>query len=576
MANSTGDGAPPSAPPGTPPPRARTRPKGAPRPTIDVAPPPPETSARSAQSVMLGLGALLLGVAAVAFVGVLGELDPWGRLAILLAVALLGLAVPIPLAARGLTATAEAIAVVGLVLIGAAAYALWSTGTVTALSVPTYAGLASALTAGVGYGHHRLTGLPVPRFAGLILLQPIWPLLAYGVATGPADWALVLTLVATQNAVLGHLDLRLDLPASRRRLRYLAWAAHGVALLIAAGFAVVALVRGQTVDAAIRSAVTLLIVAAVGQVGALTLRRAPLPEVAAGALTLAVVGGACRVLTVALPGPTLLPVTAVVAITGGALVLLPPRARRGPGVALGVAAGLLGLVVAALALRAGAATVTAVLPPWSGISDGRGPPRGRGRRDRVAVADRRGGPHRRRRRGAGTRPPRRPGGDRCADRPGRAGRHRTGRCSPPGCSWYRRVIAVAVLSGRAATGAPPGIWPPPASSASSRPAPSATPMLPPPSWPRSPSRRSSSPGASHPPKLAPLGHRVGGRSRRPVLAGRRTDRRRHHGAGRVADHHRRGRRGCLCAGVRGPAATARRDRAAAGVGGQLSGRCCWP
>lgn len=370
MANSTGDGAPPSAPPGTPPPRARTRPKGAPRPTIDVAPPPPETSARSAQSVMLGLGALLLGVAAVAFVGVLGELDPWGRLAILLAVALLGLAVPIPLAARGLTATAEAIAVVGLVLIGAAAYALWSTGTVTALSVPTYAGLASALTAGVGYGHHRLTGLPVPRFAGLILLQPIWPLLAYGVATGPADWALVLTLVATQNAVLGHLDLRLDLPASRRRLRYLAWAAHGVALLIAAGFAVVALVRGQTVDAAIRSAVTLLIVAAVGQVGALTLRRAPLPEVAAGALTLAVVGGACRVLTVALPGPTLLPVTAVVAITGGALVLLPPRARRGPGVALGVAAGLLGLVVAALALRAGAATVTAVLPPWSGDLDG--------------------------------------------------------------------------------------------------------------------------------------------------------------------------------------------------------------
>ena len=131
---------------------------------------------------------------------------------------------------------------------------------------------------------------------------------------------------------------------------------------MAMAFAVAALVSARSVDTAVRAAATLLLVAAVGQVGALTLRRMPL---AAGALTLALVGGIGRVLAVALPGPTLVPVTAVVAGTGAALLLLPPRASRGPAVALGLAAGVLGLVIAVLAVRAGAATVTAVLPPWS-------------------------------------------------------------------------------------------------------------------------------------------------------------------------------------------------------------------
>src|SRR5690606_42092564 len=62
-----------------------------------------------------------------------------------------------------------------------------------------YVGLEAAATAGLGYGYSWLTRLAVPQGAALVALQPVLPLLAGPVVTGPVGWGLVFTLVAAQN-----------------------------------------------------------------------------------------------------------------------------------------------------------------------------------------------------------------------------------------------------------------------------------------------------------------------------------------------------------------------------------------
>ena len=171
---------------------------------IEVAPLPPETTPGSAQTIMLGLGALLLGIAAITFVGVaFTGLDPLSQLVILLAVAALFLAVPPPVAARGLGATAESLAAVGLVVASVAGYPLWeATDAGRVLATPVYIGMVAAATAGLGYGYYWLTRLTVPRWAALVALQPVLPLVAGPAVTGPAGWSLVFILVAAQNVAL--------------------------------------------------------------------------------------------------------------------------------------------------------------------------------------------------------------------------------------------------------------------------------------------------------------------------------------------------------------------------------------
>ncbi|HEX5541144.1 MAG TPA: permease, partial [Micromonospora sp.] len=98
---SSGDDRPPpvDTPPATAPPRPPER---------------PEATPREVQNVFLGLGALLLGVAAAVYAAVADDVT---RVAILAAATVLMLGAPPLLAKRGLTATAETIATVGLVLV---------------------------------------------------------------------------------------------------------------------------------------------------------------------------------------------------------------------------------------------------------------------------------------------------------------------------------------------------------------------------------------------------------------------------------------------------------------------------
>ncbi|TNH29914.1 permease [Micromonospora orduensis] len=411
-------GAPPRVPRQGTPHAPEDPPPPPPRPSwLDADDPehPPEASSREVQNIPLGLGALLLGVAAVVFAAVAtSSMDALARLGILLLATALMLLAPPALARRGLTSTAETISAVGLLLVPLAGNALWAVDRV-GVTGAIFAGVIFAVTAGVAYGYARWTGLRVPRFATVLAAQPVLPLLAYDRVTGPAGWALVLTLVAlfdlwlTRSGVAFERPVRQDLPdpvaptAPRQRdpesrpegdpeeavevvdaipgsadlrptrpvpgLRELIWLLHAAAVAVALAYAVTALLRAQTVPTAVSAGAALLLAAAVGLAGALVLRRPPLPDVAAGILTLAVIGALGRVVSVALPGRSLLLIAAVITVTGLAVRAVPEAARRGPQIASAVALTVSGVVVAGGALRAGVAPVRASLPAWAADLD---------------------------------------------------------------------------------------------------------------------------------------------------------------------------------------------------------------
>ncbi|MGC4903299.1 SCO7613 C-terminal domain-containing membrane protein [Micromonospora echinospora] len=406
-------GTPPPGPPeDLPPSPPRDRPRW-----LDADDPehPPEASSREVQNIPLGLGALLLGVAAVVFAAVAtSSMDALARLGVLLVATALMLLAPPVLARRGLTSTAETIAAVGLLLVPLAGYALWAVDRIGGgSSGAAFAGSIFLVTTLVALGYAYGTGLRAPRFATVLAAQPVLPLLAYERITGPVGWALVLTVVAVldlalvRSAVVRERPVRRDLPATeppspvapRQRadddrpesapeeagevlggetppepaatarpvpwLSELAWLLHGVAVAVALAYAVTGLLRATTVPPAAAAGTTLLLAALVALAGTLVLRRPPLPDVGAGILTLAVIGALGRVASVALPGRSLLLISAVIALTGLAVRAVPEAARRGPQIASAVALTVSGLVVAGGALRAGLAPVRAALPAWS-------------------------------------------------------------------------------------------------------------------------------------------------------------------------------------------------------------------
>ena len=387
---------------------------------LDVDDPehPPEASSREVQNIPLGLGALLLGVAAVVFAAVAtSSMDALARLGVLLIATVLMLLAPPVLARRGLTSTAETIAAVGLLLVPLAGYALWAVDRIGgAASGSAFAGSIFLVTTAVAFGYAQWTGLRAPRFATVLAAQPVLPLFAYDRVTGPTGWALALTAVAVidlalaRSAVVLERPVRRDLPpppppaaAPRQRsaegrpetdpeeadavldagvagpapgpvrpvpwLRELTWVLHGAAVAVALAYAVTALLRADTVPVATGAGAVLLLASLVGLAGTLVLRRPPLPDVGAGVVTLAVIGALGRIASVAYPGRSLLLIAAVITLTGLVVRAVPEEVRRGPQFASAIALTVSGLVVAGGALRAGLAPVRASLPAWSADLD---------------------------------------------------------------------------------------------------------------------------------------------------------------------------------------------------------------
>ncbi|MFF8965501.1 SCO7613 C-terminal domain-containing membrane protein [Streptomyces globisporus] len=180
-------GAPPSGRPGAP----AAQPWG-------HVPPKQPSAPRSAQNVLLTLGGLLLTVAAIAFTLVSwGSMGIGGRSAVLALVTAGALAAPAVLLRRGLTATAEALTALALVLTLLDAYAVHAVAApdtdglgFTAAAATVLAALWTAYGLALGKLH-----LPLP--AAVVLAQ--WPLLFGAWAAGaPAlvvGWALLATAV---------------------------------------------------------------------------------------------------------------------------------------------------------------------------------------------------------------------------------------------------------------------------------------------------------------------------------------------------------------------------------------------
>ncbi|MEU7729082.1 hypothetical protein AB0B78_28180 [Streptomyces sp. NPDC040724] len=160
--------------------------------------PPKETSAPSAQNVLLALGAVLLAVAALAFTLVSwGSMGIAGRSAVLVAVTAAALAAPVPLLRRGLRSTAESVAAVGLLLTVLDAYALYAVGMPDADGTGYAAGAAAVLAAAwAGYGS-ALRKLRLPLPAAVLAAQFPLPLAALAAQAGPLElgWALLATAV---------------------------------------------------------------------------------------------------------------------------------------------------------------------------------------------------------------------------------------------------------------------------------------------------------------------------------------------------------------------------------------------
>ncbi|MDP9799417.1 hypothetical protein J2S43_007929 [Catenuloplanes nepalensis] len=397
-------------PPLPPPPGSRPRVA----PLDDDAPRPEhaETSSRSVQNLILGLAWLVLGTAAVVFVAVaIGNVDSVARVVVLLIAALAMLALAPVVERRGLSSTAETISAIGIVLVPLGGYAIHEVQAFggSAVSDEIFLGVTFAVTAGVAAFYAGMTSLATPRYAMVLALQPVLPLLLSQAAGNSATgWALIFTLVALLDLALTRVLLRFGTlaptwprgrtvtvppprrsgerpegadeepdavlhaetpqrstaPPSGRYLTELIWALFGVAVVVALLFATVAVLRAGTPSAAYRSALVLLLAAGAGLAGAMLLRRPGLRDLATGAMTLAVIGAIARIAAVAVPGRALVVIAAAVAVTGVGVRMLPAHLRRGPQLASAVALTVLTLVVAIAAIPAAIAPVRAALPPW--------------------------------------------------------------------------------------------------------------------------------------------------------------------------------------------------------------------
>jgi hypothetical protein len=222
------------------------RPRRPEAPAPSVGPPPPdeavvasggrrEMSRRTVARLLLAAGGALVMIAAAVFtVANWGSMGAAGRVAVLLAVTALALAAPWPLARRGLAATAEAAAAVGLALTLAdadLAGRLVSGGPRFGLGA---AALACAALAAAWAAYGWLAPIRGPRPAAIGLAQ--FPLaLAAGSIPAPRLVVIALAVTAAADVTLAAWAGRATLAAERR----VASVAAVAAAVVAAGTAVV-------------------------------------------------------------------------------------------------------------------------------------------------------------------------------------------------------------------------------------------------------------------------------------------------------------------------------------------------
>jgi hypothetical protein len=209
------------------------------------APPPPLTPVRPAppaeprlstltvQNVLFTIGGLLLIVAAAVFTAVAwAQVGVTGRALLLAGATVAVLAVPPFAVRRGLTAAAETLAAVGLLMILLDGYAAWAVDFlwVRLLDPWGYAAAVLTFTSAVAAGYAYLTKLRGPRIAALLMGQPVLPLVATAADADLVWWSLAFTGTAA-----------LDLAALRFRAAGLTGLASACAAVAGGAAACVAL-----------------------------------------------------------------------------------------------------------------------------------------------------------------------------------------------------------------------------------------------------------------------------------------------------------------------------------------------
>ncbi|MFE2052024.1 SCO7613 C-terminal domain-containing membrane protein [Streptomyces sp. NPDC059459] len=353
----------------------------------------PETTAPGVQNVLLVLGGVLLTVAAIAFTLVgWGHMGIVGRSLVLGAVTVGALGAPVPLLRRGLTSTAEAVACLGLALTVLDAYALREV-VLTGTDALTYAAAASALLAGAWAAYGPAVSALVPAAAHgdgdgnadqdgtraedrgpgrAVLRLPLplatatahLPLLLWALAAGAGAHTVTAALLATAAAGTA---VALRAPALPVRIVAVVGSlCTGVVGVVSAGL------LGWSADGpgtAARSAVLLVLAAAVALVAARSVREPGVAVAAATAAGLCAVAGTGGVLRASLPGVWTVPGYLV---CGAALLVavrtpLDRASRRGLVLASLAVQGLAVLWSVPLVAGTLLGPVTALERPWSGV-----------------------------------------------------------------------------------------------------------------------------------------------------------------------------------------------------------------
>ncbi|GAA3456787.1 SCO7613 C-terminal domain-containing membrane protein [Dactylosporangium matsuzakiense] len=314
----------------------------------------PEAAPRTVQNLLFILGGLLLGAAAIVFTAVAwASFGVLGRAAVLAVITLVTLAVPPLVERRGLRATAETFAALGLLLVVLDGYAAWYVnlaGLADATIPTTYAGITFAVTAGVAGGYAALTGLRAPRLAAVLAVQPVLPLLALHHGSGATGWALVFAGAAGLNLLLA------------RTVEPLAWFAAGAAALATLPPALHALATVDGVPAALRIAsVMALLAALVVGAGSMHPRTAhPAAGIAVGILALA----GARLVAEVLPHQRYVAFAALALLLLAAAFAVPERFRAGARVGALVVTAAFAAPYALFALLAAGRSAAHALPAW--------------------------------------------------------------------------------------------------------------------------------------------------------------------------------------------------------------------
>ncbi|WP_213002046.1 SCO7613 C-terminal domain-containing membrane protein [Winogradskya consettensis] len=303
-----------------------------------------EASTRLMQNTLFTLGGLLLAIAAIVFTAVAwSQFGLRGRVGLLAVATVVALAAPLFALRRKLTATAETFAAIGLLLVLLDGYAAWYVNLfgLADTSADGYAGAVFAVTAAIAAGYEQLTGLVGPRFAALVLAQPVLPLMVAPMHPGAGGWAYTLIGVAAGNLVVIHLR--------KGTLTVAAYTLGSIAVSIAALITLGDLVTVSTVAEAALSGSALVTAAGLVLTAAILARETVLRDLAAAALvvTLAIAGG--RLASVAAGGfETPLLITLIVTLLAVTTKFLPASVRTGPRFGAAVAL-VLPVIAAALA-----------------------------------------------------------------------------------------------------------------------------------------------------------------------------------------------------------------------------------